>query len=264
VTGHGPGAWLRLLRRLAAWIGAASATGVACAHAMAPAPPGVERVVFVGDSLVSRSDGDHGLLGLVRSALARSHPGVALDLVNAGNNGDCIADIRARLPRDVLALRPAAVVLYWDSDAADEEDAHESAERSGALRAAYERDLDAVLRALREATPHVVVAGPTLLGERPRGQNPKDHVLDAYERINQRACHAHHVTWVDTRLAAFAWLREHVTGTGRDSGSLTEDGEHLNAAGTQLVAAEMASALGRWLSSRAAALPGIIEPAKGP
>jgi lysophospholipase L1-like esterase len=253
-----------VLRRLAAWIGAAFAAGAACAHALPPAPPGVERVVFVGDSLVNRSDGDHGLLGLVRQALERSHPGVALDLVNAGNNGDCIAHIRARLAQDVLALRPAAVVLYWDSDAADAEDADESPERALSLRAAYERDLDAVLTALREATPHVVVAGPTLVGERPRGQNPKDHVLDAYEKMNQRACHAHGVTWIDTRHAAFAWLRDRAGAPTRDSGSLTEDGEHLNAAGTQLVAAEMASALGRWLSARAAALPGVAEPAKGP
>jgi hypothetical protein len=33
--------------------------------------------------------------------------------VNAGINGDWIANIRARLAEDVLALRPAAVVLYW-------------------------------------------------------------------------------------------------------------------------------------------------------
>jgi lysophospholipase L1-like esterase len=248
------------LRPLVAWLAAASAAGGACAHAVAPAPPGVERVVFVGDSLVNRSDDDHGLLGLVRSALERSHPGVALDLVNAGNNGDCIADIRARLANDVLALRPAAVVLYWDSDAADVEDAGESPERSRELRAAYERDLDAVLADLRAVTPHVVVAGPTLLGERPRGQNPKDRVLDAYEHINRRVCHAHHVTWVDTRRAAFAWLGEHASRPDRDSGCLTEDGEHLNAAGTELVAAEMASALGHWLSGRVSTLPAVDEP----
>ncbi len=247
------------LRRLVAWLAAASVAGPACAPVVSPAPPGTERVVFVGDSLVNRSDEDHGLLGLVRRTLARSHPAVALDLVEAGSNGDCIADIRARLAEDVLALRPAAVVLYWDSDAADVEDAEESPERSRALRAAYERDLTAVLTDLRAVTPHVVVAGPTLLGERPRGQNPKDHVLDAYERINQRVCHAHHVTWIDTRRAAFAWLGEHAKGPQRDSGCLTEDGEHLNAAGTELVAAEMASALGHWLSGRAAALPAIVE-----
>ena len=250
---------MRVPRRLAAWIGAASAAGVACAHAVAPAPPGVERVVFVGDSLVSRSDKDHGLLRLVQGSLEREHPGVALDLVDAGNNGDCIRDILGRLANDVLALRPAAVVLYWDSDAADVEDAGESRQRSHALRSVYRRNLAAVLTELREVTPNIVVAGPTLLGERPRGQNPKDHVLDAYEHINRRVAHAHHVTWVDTRRAAFAWLAEHGASPDRDSGSLTEDGEHLNAAGTELVAAEIASALGRWLSGQAAVPPGPDE-----
>ena len=248
-----------LFRRLAAWIGAASAAGAACAHAVAPAPPGVERVVFVGDSLVNRSDRDHGLLRLVRSSLERSHPGVALDLVNAGNNGDCIADIRSRLPDHVLALRPAAVVLYWDSDAADVEGAGESRDRSRALRAEYRRNLAAVLTDLRGATPNIVVAGPTLFGERAHGRNLKDQVLDAYERMNRRACHAQHVTWVDTRQTAFAWLAEHAAGLERDSGSLTEDGEHLNAAGTELVAAEIASALGRWLSGQPATPPELEE-----
>jgi lysophospholipase L1-like esterase len=245
-------------------LGAACAACAACAHAASPAPPGVERVVVVGDSLVNRSEQDHGLLGRVRKALERSHPGFALDLVNAGVNGDCIADIRARLAPDVLALQPAAVVLYWDSDAADAEDATESPARALALRGAYERNLAAVLATLRGATRHVIVSGPTLLGERPRGHNLKDHVLDAYAEISQRVCHAHHVTWLDTREAAFRWLREHGAEPDRDAGRLTEDGEHLNQAGTELVAAQMASALGHWLSHRPTGAGHLIEPPAPP
>ena len=218
----------------------------------------------MGDSLVSRSDRDHGLLDQVRRALARTHPAAALDLVNAGVNGDCIADIRARLAEDVLPLRPAAVVLYWDSDAADAEDATESPARSRALRADYERDLAAVLATLSAVTRHVIVSGPTLLGERPRGRNPKDHVLDAYAEINRRVSHAHHATWVDTRHAAFHWLEANPPGRERESGQLTEDGEHLNAEGTSLVAAEMASEVGRWLSSRAAAPVSLVQPPAPP
>ena len=214
----------------------------------------------MGDSLVNRSDRDHDLLGRVRRELAQTHPGVALELVNAGVNGDCIGDIRARLAEDVLELRPAAVVLYWDSDAADAEDARESPARSRAMRAAYERDLDAVLAALREATPDVIVCGPTLLGERPRGRNPKDHVLDAYAEINRRLAHANHATWVDTRQAAFRWLRDNPDDRDRGSGRLTEDGEHLNAAGTELVAAQMAGAIGRWLSGRTTSAVPLVPP----
>jgi lysophospholipase L1-like esterase len=249
------------LRGLVAWLGVA---GLACVHTVPVAPPGVERVVFVGDSLVNRSDRDHGLLDQVRTALARTHPGVALDLVNAGANGDCIGDIRARLAEDVLALRPAVVVLYWDSDAADAEDAGESAARSLTLRATYERDLAAVLARLREATPHVIVSGPTLLGERPHGRNPKDHVLDAYAEINRRVSHAHHATWVDTRSAAFAWLHDNARDRDRESGRLTEDGEHLSAAGTELVAGEMAAAIGHWLTGRATTPPSLVQPPAPP
>jgi len=246
---------------LVAWLGVAA---VACAHAVPAAPPGVERVVFVGDSLVNRSDRDHGLLDAVRRALAASHPGTAVDLVNAGVNGDCIADIRARLSEDVLALRPAAVVLYWDSDAADVEAARESPASARALRAAYERDLAAVLAALEGATLHVIVAGPTLLGERARGLNPKDAVVDAYAEINRRLSHAYHATWIDTRQAAFHWLQANRSDRERDSGRLTEDGEHLNEEGTKLVAAEMASAIGRWLSGRAAPPVSLVQPPAPP
>jgi lysophospholipase L1-like esterase len=249
------------LRVLVAGLCAATA---GCAHVVPAAPAGVERVVFVGDSLVNRSDRDHGLLGQVQRALAGSHPGTAIDLVNAGVNGDCIADIRARLGEDVLALRPAAVVLYWDSDAADVEEAKESPARARALRAAYERDLSAVLATLRGAALHVIVSGPTLLGERPHGLNPKDAVLDAYAEINRRLSHVYHATWIDTRRAAFHRLRANPPDRERDSGQLTEDGEHLNAEGTKLVAAEVASAMSSWLSGRTAAPVSLVQPPAPP
>jgi lysophospholipase L1-like esterase len=218
----------------------------------------VERIVFVGDSLVSRANHDHGLLERVRQDVERAHPGRALELVDAGVNGDCIADIRARLTDDVVSLHPAGVVLYWDSDAADVEDADESPHRSRALRAAYEEALGDVLTILRGLTPHVVVAGPTLFGERPHGRNPKDAVLDAYAAINHRLARAHHVTWVDTREAAFRWLHGHGGKEDRASGRLTEDGEHLNQAGAELVASELAAAIDRWLGGREAAGDAVV------
>ena len=159
----------------------------------------------------------------------------------------------------MLALDPAAVVLYWDSDAADVEDQDETPARAAALRAAYERDLHAVLAALRARTSHVVVAGPTLLGERPPGTNDKDRVLDAYAAINHRLSRAHDATWVDTRHTAFDWLHRRRGATG-DTRLLTEDGEHLNDEGVRLVAAELAVALDRSLgreTEAAAAEPAL-------
>jgi lysophospholipase L1-like esterase len=111
---------------------------------------------------------------------------------------------------------------------------------------------------------HVIVSGPTLLGERPHGLNPKDVVLDAYAEINRRLSHEYHATWIDTRRAAFHWLRANPANRQRDSGQLTEDGEHLNAEGTRLVAAEMSYAMGRWLSGRAASPVSLVLPPAPP
>ncbi len=238
-------------RRLLAWLGAGCA---ACAPLAGPAPPGVERIVFMGDSLVNRSEQDHHLLAQVADQLRRARPGLALDLVNAGVNGNCIAQIRARV-KDLVPLAPWAVVLYWDSDAADVEGATDPPARVEPLRAAYERDLGLVLDALQAITPRVVVSGPTLMGERPHGRNPKDHVLDAYAEINRRLCHSHRATWVDTRRAAFRWLHRNADAEWRDSGRLTEDGEHLNAAGVSLVAGRFASALAHHLGSPSPEVP---------
>ncbi len=242
-------------RRLLAWLGAGCA---ACAPLAGPAPPGVERIVFLGDSLVNRSEQDHHLLALVAERLRSARPGLALDLVNAGVNGDCIAQIRARVGH-LVPLAPSVVVLYWDSDAADVEGATDPPTRVTPLRAAYERDLGLVLDALQAITPRVVVSGPTLMGERPHGGNPKDRVLDAYAEINRRLCHSHRATWVDTRRAAFRWLRRNAEADRARSGLLTEDGEHLSAAGVSLVAGRLASALARHLGSPSPEVPDAPE-----
>lgn len=234
---------MRDRRALAA---ALAVLAAACAHARPPAAPGVERIVFVGDSLVNRSSEDHSMLDRVRQDLESRRPGATYEIVNAGVNGDCIAEIRARLGVDVLALDPVAVVLYWDSDAADVEDPDEPGPDRARLRAEYERHLDSVLSLLRVRTSHVVVSGPTLYGEQPRGKNEKDDVLDAYAAINHRFARRHHAAYVDTRRAAFDWLSRNRRGTGGER-LLTEDGEHLNDAGVRLVADELAAALDRSL-----------------
>lgn len=225
--------------------------GLGCAACLpplrGPAPPGVQRVVFVGDSLVNRSDQEFALLARVRGVVERADPGIGLELVNAGVNGDLIAGIRARLPQDVLSLTPAAVVLYWDSDAVDAASPGDSPARAAERRAAYQRDLDAVLRTLQASVPLVVVSGPTLMGERRHGRNPRDHILDAYAALNHRCCLARHAVWVDTRRLAFRWLGREARADGGDSGRLTLDGEHLNAAGVALVAEELGTALARGL-----------------
>jgi lysophospholipase L1-like esterase len=203
--------------------------------------PDAERIVFFGDSLVHRSDGDHGLLAMVRRGLEAREHGRRFELVEAGRNGNTIADLRKRLGDDVLARHPGAVVLYWDSDVSDVDEAGLSPARIADLRGAYERDLSEVITALEGAGAHVIVTGPTLIGEKPHGQNPKDAQLDAYAELNRQVTARLGAFYVDTRRL----FLEHAARAG--AGRLTEDGEHLSAAGARLVAHELLRALHHWL-----------------
>ena len=209
-------------------------------------------MVFVGDSLVHRSAEDHGLLDRVRTELVRRHPGRAFELVDRGVNGNRIADIRDRLDQDVLDLHPHAVVLYWDSDVSDVDESSMAPGEVRTLREAYESDLREVLRRLVASGAHVVVSGPTLIGERPRGRNPKDAQLDAYRAINRRVAAGTGAAYADTRRPFFA-RRPRGASPEIDHGLLTEDGEHLNDRGVEVALTAFVDALDRWIARRAAA-----------
>jgi dipeptidyl aminopeptidase/acylaminoacyl peptidase len=208
------------------------------------------RIVFVGDSLLHRSGEDYRLFDLIREELARRHPYVAIEVVDAAVNGNRIADVRERLRRDVLDLHPAAVVLYWDSDVSDVDEGSMRPDEVRAVRAAYEGDTTMVAKALVESGAYVVMSGPTLIGERPRRRNQKDTQLNAYRNMNRRIASSLKITYIDTRRAFFA-QRPPGMSPDVDRGLLTEDGEHLNARGVSIVQALFVQALDAWLLSYA-------------
>jgi isoamyl acetate esterase len=242
-TGRNGSVALTLLLAGAACLPACA--GRAAPH-VAPSLLPVTRIVFVGDSLVHRSASDYGMLDAVRDRLARRFPSRAFEVLDAGVNGDRIADIRQRLEEDVVALRPDAVVLYWDSDVSDVDESDMAPDDVHHLRAAYERDVVAVLERLVASGAYVVMSGPTLLGERPHHGNEKDAQLDFYRDLNRRIAAEAEVRYIDTRRA-FQAGRPAGSPATADRGLLTEDGEHLNARGANLAGSMFEFALAAWL-----------------
>jgi lysophospholipase L1-like esterase len=211
-----------------------------------------ERIVFFGDSLVHRSEKDHGLISALQARLVHRFPHRHLELLDKGKNGNRIADLRNRVEEDVIELRPALVVLLWDSDCSDVDENTRSAGEVTRLRAAYERDLTDVLRRLRQAGADVLVTGPALLGERPRGANAKDGELDAYAAINRRIALEQGAHYLDARASFLAWLHRHAEPGRGERLMLTEDGEHFNARGTALIARRLLTELERWVGHQPA------------
>lgn len=71
-----------------------------------------QRLVFFGDSNTDTEyrtrfpPHGYGYVMFVATMLAASHPQMRLDIVNRGNDGDTVVDLRRRLGRDVLELQP--------------------------------------------------------------------------------------------------------------------------------------------------------------
>ena len=164
------------------------------------------RIVFVGDSLINRSQKYFQMLDRISEELHRRHPLLSFQLFNEGIDGDRIKWIRDRLDKDVFPHRPDAVVVLWDSDVSDVDEGVLSAEELKALREAYTENLRVVLKRLLTSGAAVILSGPGLLGELPHGLNDRDAKLDYYRRINEAMASKLDIEYVDLREALFAAL----------------------------------------------------------
>lgn len=161
-----------------------------------------------------------------------------------GHGGYRISDLRRELHSKVfhrfdystvftwrLAGPPDAVILYWDSDV-DPGPKDGSDPMNNDTVAAYLNTLYDVLGDLKNRVGTVIMAGPTLVGELPRGMNAKDDTLDYYAQLNNETAAMFNVTYINTRDLYFANLPE---GWNKSSGYLTRDGEHPNRRGSTLL-----------------------------
>jgi hypothetical protein len=197
-------------------------------------------VALFGDSLVENTDLVYHISSNIQATLSSAHPNLAISVYSSGHGGNTILDLRNRYKEDVVERHsqkwlisgftpPDVVIVYWDSDCSDDE---ETPQTINAIRGAYVDNLVYLLTHLQANIPQVIVAGPSLYGELPRGENSKDAMYDDYVAINRNVTSMLGIPYLNTRQAFFDNLpsnwRSHF-------GYLTLDGEHHNAAGAKIV-----------------------------
>ena len=215
-------------------------------------------VVLLGDSLISRPYNEFALSSRITARL----PADAISIVNAGVSSQKIAAISARTPAVLAVNAPWAVLLFWDSDVSDVDEAALSAATVTELRANYSTALNCTLAAIVASGALVAVAGPGILGEGPLGlptrwQN-KATMLDAYRGLTRGAAEAAAVPYFDMRAA---FLQAIPRLWPLSSGAVTVDGEHPNAAGTDIEARLFAAQIDAWLQLQPADAPTTTPPA---
>ena len=164
------------------------------------------KIVFIGDSLIDRGQVLFQMLDQIRYTLLQKHPLYTFELFNEGVGGNRIDHIRRRLDRSVFPKFPDAVVLYWDSDVSDVDENLITRSQLREVRRKYVSNVQSVLQQLLQRGMKVIMSGPTLLGERPHGQNYEDNKIDEYREINVNIARNLGVDYIDMRKAFFQAL----------------------------------------------------------
>jgi lysophospholipase L1-like esterase len=197
-----------------------------------------ETIVFLGDSITQAGAGDTGYITVFRQSLEKTRPNSGIKIVGAGISGNRVPDLQSRLDKDVLSQKPGVVFIYIGIN-----DVWHSKNGRGTSEADYEQGLRSLVQRCRDAGAQVILATPSVIGEKHDGSNELDGMLEQYSAISRKVAGETGATLLDLRAAFLNYLREYNT-AGQEQGVLTTDGVHLNDAGNRFVAVRMLEAAG--------------------
>jgi len=199
-----------------------------------------ERIIFLGDSITQAGAGETGYVTLIRKALAERHKDLDIEVIGAGIGGNKVPDLQRRLNKDVLAKKPTLVVIYigindvWHG---------EKDPKRGTTPEKYEAGLKDIIGQIQQAGARVLLCTPSVIGEKRDGANALDAKLDEYSNISRKVARETKSQLCDLRHAFLDHLKQN-NPDNKESGILTSDRVHLNAAGNRFVAETIRKCLG--------------------
>jgi len=203
-----------------------------------------EWIAFLGDSITAAGKGAGGYCRLIDEAIAEKHPDLGVQIIYAGISGHKVPDLQKRLDRDVLSKDPTVVFIYIGIN-----DVWHSIRGQGTPKDKYEAGLRELIARIEKAGATVVLATPSVIGEKTDGSNPLDPMLEEYAAVSRRVAKETGTTLCDLRVAFLDYLKEH-NPENKAKGVLTGDGVHLNPQGNRFVAEQAAAAIAAALKKR--------------
>ena len=203
-------------------------------------------ILLFGDSLIGVSDSTYGLSYELENAVQDKKDDVQVFVHSSAKGGDTAFTLSARLDEDVLIREgqtpPDGVIILFDSDAADEENAPLQWYKDE-----YRAKLKNMISKIQEKVHYVALSGPILFGEMPDGENAKDDLLNEYEQMNKEIASQHGIDFIELRQKFFSEEPKDDNSQKIRSGKLTRDGEHPVRKGYEIIKSEFLATI---LSSR--------------
>ncbi len=210
-----------------------------------------ETIVFLGDSITQQGAGEKGYVTLFRKALETSRPESNIKVIGAGISGHKVPNLEERLDRDVLAHKPNVVVIYIGIN-----DVWHSQNGNGTSSDRYESGLMSLIKRIKAAGARVILATPSVIGEKVDGTNLLEAMLDQYADISRKVAGSSEAVLLDLRSAFMNHLKSYNV-ANEAQGILTTDGVHLNDEGNRFVAVRMLEAVGE-VPSKARVLRHVV------
>src|SRR5262249_52779605 len=189
-----------------------------------------DRVIFFGDSLTALAVKDShvpegkGYVPLVREALKEK--GVEVDAVATG--GHKVTDLLKRVDKDVIAKKPAVVVIQIGVNDAG----------AGVTPEQFKGQLEELIDRLEKGGARVVQCTCTCRREGYDANDAFDKKLDALAETARTLAREKKLPLIDLRQAFLDYWKEH-NPDNKPKGILTYDGNHWTEAGHKYVAEQM-------------------------
>lgn len=193
-----------------------------------------KKVLFFGDSITEAGVRPGGYIRLMDSMIAAENKSGDYELVGAGVSGNKIYDLYLRIEEDVINKHPDIVLIYigvndvW----------HKASSGTGTDYGKFGRFYEAVVKKIQAAGAKVIICTPAAIGERTDHTNQQDGDLNLYSQWLRTFAAQQKIPLVDLRTI-FQNYNLANNPQNKESGILTTDRVHLNAAGNTLVAKEM-------------------------
>lgn len=194
-----------------------------------------EMVIFFGDSITQAGVNPSGYISQIKEIAAREK--APFQFVGAGVGGNKVYDLYLRMEEDVLAKKPAIVVVFigvndvW----------HRISHGTGTDADKFEKFYRAILDKLHTQDIKTILVTPAAIGEKVSG-NELDPDLDKFSDIIRKLATEYNLPLVDLRKTFVAYNKMH-NASDALYGILTTDGVHLNDKGNQVVAEQIWQAL---------------------
>ncbi len=204
-----------------------------------------DRILAFGDSLTEGAGGTRdwstepatGNGWLAQLTRLAQGPDRAIEFANRGVGGNKVGDLLDRVQAEVIEAEPTLVILWIGVN-----DVWHWRDGQGTSEDDYRNGLRSLVRRLHEDDLRVLLCTPSVIGEQLEGANAQDAMLTTYVGISAEIAADEGAALCDLHTA----FRDELARVNADDaadGVLTTDGVHLSDAGSELVAATVASAL---------------------